>query len=89
MESQQEVKAQWFPHVVLATVRISLPCTHAANRCCQLYSALPSFTLYLLLLHLRRTLNVRENMRHDSSFFFIAVFIYFGTKAGRGWVRIK
>lgn len=32
MESQQEVKAWWFPHVVLATVEISLPCTHTADK---------------------------------------------------------
>lgn len=34
MESQQEVKARWFPHVVLATVKISLPSTYTPNRCC-------------------------------------------------------
>lgn len=34
MESQQEVKARWFPHVVLATVTISLPSTYTPNRCC-------------------------------------------------------
>lgn len=55
-ESQQEVKARWFPHVVLAAVRISLPCTHTANRCCIYFSPdLPPFLLYLLLLHLRET----------------------------------
>lgn len=50
MESQQEVRAEWFPHVVLATVKISLPCAHRANRCCVCELNHSATAMYLTIL---------------------------------------
>lgn len=64
-ESQQEVEAWWFPHVVLATVGISLPCAHSQQVLCVCVCVSHiSVHLYLSVDYISSFIPSKELQRH-------------------------